>query len=614
VKDTVHLYQPTWRAKDGALRRSRRWWLDFADAAKRRWRLPGLIDKRATEALARRVADLVGLRMAGDPLPGDMLKWLEQVPSAFRERLAAAGLIDRDRVGGLVPLLELDATGKVTGGHLADFLADCEARGVSPVQRRMLAQRCRDMLERAGCRWARDLSAARIQAAIAALGEPTQDRPGAPGLSKQSLHHYRRALGQFSRWLHRERRTAEDALVGLRGYNAETDRRLERRGFTPDEMTALLASTRQALKRWGMTGPARAAAYALAFASGLRRNEIKTLTRASFDLGADPLTVTVEAGYSKHRRRDVQPLPADVAAMLADFLATADPDRPFPLPDKTGEMLHGDMAEARAAWVAQGRTEAERQARKGDPAFLLPRGAGGLVLDFHSFRHGYVTAVCRANISPRVMMELARHSDPRLTMKRYSRVSTADTSAALAVLALPRLSGPDRERATAWATGTDDARAEAVEKPGPRFDKPFDRTFDKTCGLEGTSVDFGALKSGKADAEETLAGQGETAYSQGEDATSARSSVGESGGFLNRRSQVRILSGVVMTLVGRRPLAVAFATGCGPGLPPCCDSRSWRSTAGNDQSGSLRAVAICVPTILPHGIPGPRSFSVSFSR
>ena len=130
------------------------------------------------------------------------------------------------------------------------------ARGVSPVQRHIIAQRCRDVLTRAGCRWARDLSAARIQAAIAALGEPTEDRPA--GLSRQSLHHHTRALRQFSRWLFRERRTAEDALVGLRGYNAETDKRRERRGFTPDEMTALLAATRQAPRRWGMTGPARA--------------------------------------------------------------------------------------------------------------------------------------------------------------------------------------------------------------------------------------------------------------------------------------------------------------------------------------------------------------------
>jgi hypothetical protein len=181
--------------------------------------------------------------------------------------------------------------------------------------------------------------------------------------------------------------------------------------------------TGQAPTRWGMSGPARAAAYTLAFASGLRRNEIRTLTTASFNLGTDPPTVTVRAGYSKHRRTDVQPLPADVAEMLAGYLADADPDRPFLLPDKSGVMLHEDMADARAAWIADAPTEGEGQARQGDPAFLLPRDAEGLVLDLHSFRHGYVTAICRAEVSPRVMMALTRHSDPRLTMRRYSRAA-----------------------------------------------------------------------------------------------------------------------------------------------------------------------------------------------
>jgi len=70
-------------------------------------------------------------------------------------------------------------------------------------------------------------------------------------------------------------------------------------------MALLLDITRQARLRWGMTGPARATAYLLAFNSGLRRNEIRTLTRARFALEADPPTVTVKAAYSKHRRTDV---------------------------------------------------------------------------------------------------------------------------------------------------------------------------------------------------------------------------------------------------------------------------------------------------------------------
>ena len=155
--------------------------------------------------------------------------------------------------------------------------------------------------------------------------------------------------------------------------------------------------------------------------------------------------VTVRAGYSKHRRQDVQSLPDETAVMLAGYLAEADEARPFNLSERSGAMLHADMAEARAA------------AGRDDAGFLMPRDSRGLVLDFHSFRHGYVTAICRANVSPRVMMELARHSDPKLTMKRYGRVSISDSAAALD--ALPRLTPRGDDRQEQRATGTDNATA-----------------------------------------------------------------------------------------------------------------------------------------------------------
>ena len=434
----MRLYRPTWKTPDGERHRSPRWWLDFYHADGRRCRLPGLTDKRQTEALAARVERLLAIRISGDALPGDLLQWLEQVPKDFRKRLVEADLLDSDRAGGVAPLMILDAQGKVTGGHLASFLLDLTARNVSVGQIDLVRQRCRDILLKAGARWIRDLSTARIQEAISSFASPSPNRSA--GLSKQSLHHYVRAIKQFSRWLRRERRTAEDSLYGLKSYNAEVDRPYVRRGFTADEMMALLDYTTTAPTRWGMTGPARGASYHLAYASGLRRNEIRTLTTRSFNFWSDPVTVTVEAGYSKHRRQDVQPLPREAAEAMKEYLATADPERPFRLPAHTARMLRADMAGAREAMEDPGED------------FLQPRDSRGLVLDFHSFRHGYITGICRAPVSPRVMMEFARHTTPRLTMKLYSRVSVADSTKALEFL--PKLT---RQSDNTAATGTDDA-------------------------------------------------------------------------------------------------------------------------------------------------------------
>jgi len=110
----MRLYRPTWKAKDGQQRRSGRWWLDFTDGDGRRWRFAGLTDKRQTGALAANVERLLAVHESGDTLPAELLRWLEQVPADFRGRLAEAGLIDRERAGGLATIMELDDEGDVT--------------------------------------------------------------------------------------------------------------------------------------------------------------------------------------------------------------------------------------------------------------------------------------------------------------------------------------------------------------------------------------------------------------------------------------------------------------------------------------------------------------------
>jgi len=44
----------------------------------------------------------------------------------------------------------------------------------------------------------------------------------------------------------------------------------------------------------------------------------------------------------------------------------------------------------------------------------------GYRVDFHALRMTYITRLQRAGVSPRETMELARHSDMRLTMRTYT--------------------------------------------------------------------------------------------------------------------------------------------------------------------------------------------------
>jgi hypothetical protein len=53
--------------------------------------------------------------------------------------------------------------------------------------------------------------------------------------------------------------------------------------------------------------------------------------------------------------------------------------------------------------------------------YIVQGPDGPLHADFHSLRHSFVALLDRAGASLKQAMQLARHSDPKLTMKRYGR-------------------------------------------------------------------------------------------------------------------------------------------------------------------------------------------------
>ena len=106
--------------------------------------------------------------------------------------------------------------------------------------------------------------------------------------------------------------------------------------------------------------------------------------------------------------------PGRRAAPLACVQAPWNPV--FALPEKTALMLHADLR------------------RCG----IEPVDAQGRVVDTHSLRHGYISALARAGVPIKVAQTLARHSDPKLTMNVYSHLTAFDLHGAIAD-ALPDL-------------------------------------------------------------------------------------------------------------------------------------------------------------------------------
>lgn len=167
--------------------------------------------------------------------------------------------------------------------------------------------------------------------------------------------------------------------------------------------------------------------YHLAVTTGLRASELASLTPRSFDLVGDPPTVTVEAGYSKHRRRDVLPLSADIAEALNDYLSS--------------RQLRKDERLWTGSWSRKG---SAIMIRKDLNAAEIPyENNSGRVFDFHALRHQFISSLAQAGVHPKEAQSLARHSTITLTMDRYTHLNVVDLTGALE--RLPAVVGEESE-------------------------------------------------------------------------------------------------------------------------------------------------------------------------
>lgn len=137
------------------------------------------------------------------------------------------------------------------------------------------------------------------------------------------------------------------------------------------------------------------------------------MTPESFDLDSDPATVTVEAAYSKRRRRDVLPLRADLAEILRDWMEGRGgnlwPGRWY---ERAAEMLREDLARADIPYEDR----------------------AGAVFDFHALRHQFLTNLQRAGVHPKTAQALVRHPTITLTMDRYTHEDSGQMVEALSTL------------------------------------------------------------------------------------------------------------------------------------------------------------------------------------
>jgi integrase len=243
------------------------------------------------------------------------------------------------------------------------------------------------------------------------------------GLGVSTSNDYLAAVKRFGRWLFEQGRTAADSLARLKALNAEEDPRHQRRAL-PEEIFARFVEATAAGKPFrGITGPDRLVIYTLAANTGFRARELASLTPVSFELDGPTPTVTVEAACSKHRRTDVQPLRADVAEMMRQYLQ----GRPRRQALWPGTWKKDGAAMVRIDLAAAGIEYADERDR---------------CFDFHALRGQFITMLAKGGVHPKVAQVLARHSTITLTMDYYTRLEVRDVAGALDKLpALPGAQG-----------------------------------------------------------------------------------------------------------------------------------------------------------------------------
>jgi integrase len=287
-----------------------------------------------------------------------------------------------------------------------------------------------------------------------------------PGLSIQTSNQYLTSLKHFTRWLVRRDRLGKDPLADLAILNNRVDRRHDRRALDSADFYKLLDAAEHGPVIEGIAGPDRAMLYLLAGWSGFRRKELASLTRQSFDLKSVPATITVQAGYSKNKRKDSIPLHPVIVARLQSWFA----QRPDMGPTDPVFLLRSPGGSWRRTGYMM-RLDLEA-------AGLPYRDEGGLYADFHSNRHTFISNLGRAGVPITMAQKLARHSTPALTANVYTHLGMNEKADAICTLPPPEIPTPFQDATI------DQADGDGVKKVAPGLTWSAD-----TPGREATTVD-----------------------------------------------------------------------------------------------------------------------------
>ncbi len=380
------LFKRKRRTKDG-MTESSTWTLNFKDHLGVNRRISLFSNKKASEETARKIEQLVEYRMSSIPLTPEQKVFLESCSGSVLTFLAKHDIVASEHVAATQSIRE----------HIDCWCSNLLGKGKSKRYIDQSASEVHKVCNSSKFVFFSDIKIGKIENYLAGLKEQ--------GKSHRTINSYLTSFKNFLNYCVRQGLISENPVRFIPKLNVKVDRRIERRALLEEEVNRLLNITAGAADRHGLTGEERALVYQLALYTGLRYNEIRTLTWSDIDLERG--IISLRAENEKARRGAVIPLTANLVESIKKYFwaNTFSPvDLVFAgLRDKGARMLRSDLKEAHIEF----------------------ENASGKV-DFHSLRHTYGSMLAKAGVHPKMAQELMRHSDINLTMNIYTHTVLED--------------------------------------------------------------------------------------------------------------------------------------------------------------------------------------------